>query len=242
MDLRFFLDCNRPGYRFVNNIMGLRTGIVWIILSLSFSCTFTQKVKTGMQAYQVRQYYVAADLFAKEFESASDKTEKARLAFLAGESNRFLQNYVAAADWFQEAFQEGYGEKALEGYAHALKYQERYPEAMKAYEDLLKLNPGNPAYRSFVTLNRQAMEWSAMPNKAITIEKAPFNSTAADYGAHPIDENFVLFTSDRSLKQNQETYLWTGRTFSDLFISSKKHRRYPSMMARSTRRKMKAMR
>jgi outer membrane protein OmpA-like peptidoglycan-associated protein len=202
-------------------MMRLHTVIGLIILSLVCACTFTQKVRTGMQAYQVRQYYVAADLFAKEYESASDKNEKARLAFLAGESNRYLQNYGEAAHWFQQAYQDGYGEKALEGYAHALKHQERYSEAMKAYEDLLTLNPGNPSYRSYITLNRQAMEWSANPNKYVAIQKAPFNSSAADYGALPLDKNYVLFTSDRASKQNQDTYLWTGRAYSDLFISSK---------------------
>lgn len=187
---------------------------------LAASCTFTQKVRTGMQAYEVKQYSVAAGLFEKEYEASQIPAEKARLAFLAGESHRFLNDHGSAGNWYMSAYKDGYGEKALESYANSLKHQERYQEALKAYEDLLKLSPGNASYRSQVTLTKQALEWSRTPNKAYRIEPVAFNSTASDYSPQPIGPGQILFTSDRGSRQSTETYLWTGRSFSDLFVTN----------------------
>ncbi len=194
--------------------------IGWIPLLWVAACTFTQKVQTGLQAYEVKQYSVATQLFEKEFEASRNPIEKARLAFLAGESYTFLNNHVSAGQWYMKAGKEGYGEDALEHYANALKYQERYEEALKVYEDLLKSNPGNAAYRSNVTLCRQSMEWIRNANLAYTIAPVSFNSSGNDYSPQPIGPGQVMFTSDRESKQSSETYLWTGRAYSDIYITN----------------------
>lgn len=190
------------------------------MLLLATGCTFTQKVRTGQQAYEVKQYSVAAALFETEYEASQNKSEKARLAFLAGESYRFLNDHGSAGNWYLTAYKEGYGETALEAYANSLKHQERYHEAIQAYEELLRLNPGSAAYRSGLTITRQAFEWSQDPVPGFRIEKALFNSPASDYSPQVIGPGQILFTSDRSSRENSETYLWTGRAFSDLFVTN----------------------
>ncbi|MDQ3018001.1 MAG: hypothetical protein M3R25_14915, partial [Bacteroidota bacterium] len=115
---------------------------------LVISCTFTQKVKSGMQAYEVKQYSVAAQLFEKEYTGATSDADKAKLAFLAGESYRYLNDMGSAGNWYQKAYKDGKDEQALIHYADAMKYQERYEEALGAYEDLQQKNPGSAAYRS----------------------------------------------------------------------------------------------
>ena len=63
------------------------------------ACTFTKKVQTGMQAYEVKQFSVATQLFEKEYEESRSKEEKAQIAFLAGESYTNLNDPVSAAGW-----------------------------------------------------------------------------------------------------------------------------------------------
>ena len=191
-----------------------------IVAILTSSCSFTQKVKTGQQAFEVKQYSVATQLFEKEYNATETKSDKARLAFFAGESYRHLNDHGSAGNWYLNAYEDGFGEQALEAYANSLKQQERYQEALKAYEDLLKLAPGNAAYRGYVTVTKQAIEWSRKPNNAIKVEAVAFNSTAADYSPQPVGPGQIIFTSDRGSKQSSDTYLWTGRSFSDLFISN----------------------
>lgn len=172
-----------------------------------------------MQAYEVKQFSVATELFTKEYEASRSQQDRATIAFYAGESYREMNNPAAAEGWYFKAHQEGYGPESLLRYADALKQQEKYKEAIQTYEDLLKTSPDNAQYRSNITLCRQAMEWSANKNPAYTITPAPFNSTAADYAPVPIAPGQVVFTSDRNEGETKNTYLWTGRAFSDLFVS-----------------------
>lgn len=204
-------------------ISSMRQSIAFAILltaAVTAGCTFTQKVRTGMQAYEVKQYAVAIEFFELEYAEIQNPTDKARIAFLTGESYRSIGDLGAAGNWYRKAYDDGYGDAALELYANALKQQERYEEALVAYEALYKANPNNTSYRSNIALCRQAMEWSRSPVAGYVIQPASFNSTSADYSPQPIGPGKVLFTSDRSARTGDETYLWTGRSFSDLFVSN----------------------
>ena len=78
---------------------------LWFSLSFIISvaaCTFTQKVRTGMQAYEVKQYSVAAQLFEKEYNEAQSPSEQSKLAFLAGESYRMLNDHGSAGIWYMK--------------------------------------------------------------------------------------------------------------------------------------------
>ncbi len=214
------LFCNSPHQFIVTIPMHHKLWVGLITILWMSACTFTQKVRTGTQAYEVKQYSVAAQLFEEEYESSQMGSEKAKLAFLAGESFRFLNDHGAAGNWYLKAHKDGFGDQALESYANSMKHQERYQEALIAYEDLFKTNPGNAAYRANITLGRQAMEWSKSPNKAYKVEPSNFNSPGADYAPQPIGPGQVMFTSDRGSKQSSDSYLWTGRAYSDLFITN----------------------
>lgn len=192
------------------------------LLSYAFltACSFTQKVQTGQQAFDVKQYSVAIQLFSKEYEASRNPKEKAQLAFLTGESFRYINDYIAAEQWYQKAAKEGYGDEAMIQYADALKHQEKYEAAADVYTDLLKNSPGNAAYRSNLTLCKQSAEWKKNSNKAYIILPVAFNSPGNDYSPQPIGKDQILFTSDRGSRQKPDTYLWTGRAYADLFISN----------------------
>ncbi len=180
-------------------------------------CTFTRKVRTGMQAYEVKQFSVATKLFSQEYESSNSKSDKAIIAFYTGESFANMNDPQSASLWYYKASEDGYGPEALENYADALKKQEKYAEAMHIYEDLLNASPGNAGYRANINLCRQAFEWSNAKNESYQIEEAPFNSAGADYSPVPIGPDELLFTSDWDAGGNGDRYLWTGRAFSNIY-------------------------
>lgn len=215
------LPNNSITYLSVYSTMKKRVFACLILLGMTFlACTFTQKVRTGLQAYEVKQYSVAAKLFEKEYAASTNPKDQAQLAFLAGESYSYLNDRGSAGNWYLKAYKDGFGDQALEKYAEALKHQERYEEALAAYTELLKLNSSNAAYRSNVTLTRQAIDLSRQPVKAIEVSPVNFNTSSSDYSPQPIGHGLVLFTSDRGSKERNDTYLWTGRSFSDLFVSN----------------------
>jgi peptidoglycan-associated lipoprotein len=188
-------------------------------------CAFTQKVKTGQQAYDVKQYAVAAKLFQEEYEAGGNLADKAKLAFLAGESFSKLNDQPNASAWYATAAKDGFGPEAKEKNADALKRQEKYMEAIAVYEELLKTSPGNASYRSGITACKQAMDWSKAKDQHIEITHPDFNTSAAEYSAQPIGNGKVLFTSDRDSKHTTDTYLWTGRSYADLYVWNKATRK-----------------
>ena len=193
--------------------------ILTILILGVVACTFTRKVQTGMQAYEVKQFAVATQLFEKEYTASHSQQDQATIAYYTGQSFMELNDPASAANWYFKAHQDGFGPDAMVQYADALKQQEKYPEAIKAYEDLLKTSPNNATYRSNITICKQAIDWKKNSNPAWEISTAPFNSDASDYAPVPVGPGQVLFTSDRNSKESSDTYLWTGRAFSDLYIS-----------------------
>jgi peptidoglycan-associated lipoprotein len=214
------LICNST--KLLSVIWKMRTKIFYYIfvLVIGAGCTFTRKVQTGMQAYEVKQFSVATKLFEDEYAASRSQEDKAILAFYAGESFTNLNDPASASEWYFKASEDGFGPEALERYADALKQQERYSEAISAYESLLTKSPGNASYRSNVTLCKQAMEWKKNKNTAYDIAPVQFNSPASDYAPVPLANGKVLFTSDRDAEESSDRYLWTGRAFSDLYIGS----------------------
>lgn len=194
--------------------------LIIIVFAVGVGCTFTRKVRTGMQAYEVKQFSVATELFEEEYAASQSKEDRAVLAYYAGESFTNLNDPASASEWYYKANSEGYGPEALERYADALKQQEKYPEAIAAYEALLKSSPGNAGYRSNITLCHQAMEWKKNKITSFEIAPASFNTPSSDYSPLPIAPGKVLFTSDRDSDESSDRYLWTGRSFSDLYVGN----------------------
>ncbi len=213
--------CNRKKPETVIGMMKIFLWTGFAVLLLWQGCSFTQKVKTGLQAYEVKQYAVAVQLFQEEYEASTNPADKAKLAFLAGESYSRLNDQPNAASWYATAAKEGYGPEAKEKNAEALRRQEKYEDAIAIYEDLLKTSPGNAGYRSGITLCRQAMDWLKAKDPNVEITRPDFNTSAEEYSPMPIGNNQLLFTSDRDSKHTSDTYLWTGRSYSDLYVWNK---------------------
>lgn len=194
--------------------------LIMLVVTLG-ACSFTMKVKTGMQAYEVKQYAVAARLFEQEYDALRNRQDQALVAYLTGESYLQLNDPASAAMWYRKAHDHGYGAEALERYASTLRQQERYDEAIGAYEELLAASPGNARIRSMITICRQAKDWKANPVADYSIEPIQLNTSAGEYCAVPLNQHHILFTSDRESKSSSGTYLWTGRAYSDLFLYNK---------------------
>ncbi|MCB0621674.1 MAG: hypothetical protein KDC41_23880, partial [Saprospiraceae bacterium] len=48
------------------------------------SCSFTQKIKDGRTAHELKQYEVATRLLEKEYNKTDSRVEKGKIAFLLG--------------------------------------------------------------------------------------------------------------------------------------------------------------
>ena len=191
----------------------------YLVLLLVAGCEFTYKIKSGEEAFEVKQYSVAAEMLSEEYGQSASMSEKARKAFMLGRSYEMMNNPEEAVHWFGIAAQDQYGAQALERYADNLVRLERYDEAIEAYTELMRLSGDATSFRPQVTACRQAATWKKDANKSdYAVNQASFNSPASDYAPYVMGPDIVLFTSDRDNGSN-ETYQWTGRGYSDIYIA-----------------------
>ena len=170
-------------------------------------------------AYERKQYAVAVDMLNKEYKKADSRVEKGKLAFLLGDSYKKINKNSSAINWYKTAYDNQYGVDALKEYAYALKKNEQYEEAMEAFKEL-GLEIGSPyEYRKEITACKVSIDWKKEEEgTGFEIESAGFNSSSAEYSPTPYENNQLVFTSDRSASDGNNTYNWTGSNFSDLFV------------------------
>ncbi|MCC6726225.1 MAG: OmpA family protein [Saprospiraceae bacterium] len=183
------------------------------------ACTYTQKVNNGTFAHDRKQYAVAVDLLKKEHQKTKTRAEKGKLAYLLADSYQELGKPASAADWYKKAYDDGYGPDALRDYAYALKEQEQYEDAIKAFKEL-GIEIGSPyEYKREITACQSAQAWKAEKSKAYSVTPLSFNSPGADYAPAIFKDGKIVYTSDRQAATGEKKYNWTGNEFSDLFVA-----------------------
>ena len=102
---------------------------------------------------------------------------------------------------------------ALKQYAYGLSNgRNATEEAMRAFKDL-GIEIGSPCeYRQEISACQIALGWKALPPE-YEIEVLSFNSGNSDYSPVVYKDNQLVFTSDRSASEGDDTHNWTGNAF-----------------------------
>lgn len=184
-----------------------------------FSCTYVEKIKDGRSAFERKQYAVALPMLKKEYSKTKSQVEKGKIAFQIAESLKRTNQDELSVDWYLKAYDFSFGVDALKGYAFALKASERYDDALKAFKNL-GIEVGSPyEYRGEVSACKNALLWKNAQNKnEYQVKLLEFNSSQADYAPSLLNNNKIVFTSDRNAAIGEDNYKWTGNKFSDLFL------------------------
>lgn len=191
--------------------------ILALLTLLLAQCTYTEKVRDGQTAIEVKQYAVAVDLLQEEYEKSKSRVEKGKIAYRLGLAYKELNQSEQSIRWFQIAYDNQYGYEALREYAYALKQAERYAEAQRAFKDL-GIEIGSPyEYRREISACEIAQGWKELTPE-YEVELLDFNTSSADYAPMLYRDNQLVITSDRGTSTGEETYNWTGNSFSDLFL------------------------
>ncbi|MEL7119758.1 MAG: OmpA family protein, partial [Bacteroidota bacterium] len=123
-----------------------------------------------------------------------------------------------AIDWFQRAYDNGYGVDALRDLAYAQKQAELYDDAIRSFKEL-GMEIGSPyEYRRDVRASEIAQGWKAVEKQEYSVELLELNTGYDDYSPTLFKDNQLVFSSDRSGSTGEEIYNWTGNAFSDLYV------------------------
>ena len=170
-------------------------------------------------AYERKQYAVAVVFLENEYPDARNEATKGRKAYLLGQSYYKLQEYTQSVEWFEKAIKHDYGAEALGNFANVSRVLENYEAAISAYQ-LLKTSTGrNQEFDREILLCRQAIQ-NKQKKSEYRIEKLFENSSVSDYSPVIYEDDFLVFTSERSESTGKQIYNWTGEKFSDIFINN----------------------
>ncbi|WP_235295892.1 OmpA family protein [Portibacter marinus] len=193
--------------------------IILIVTIIFASCTYTQKIKDGEMAYDRKQFSVAIHMLTDEFDRTEYPELKARKAYLLAESYNEINDIPNAIEWYKQAFDLKYGDKALEKLAYALKKNEQYVEAVRVFQAVQERVGNSPQIAREITECTNASQWLAeKENSPYEVSKLAQNSEYSDYAPQIFEGSQLVFTSDRKSNENEDIYNWTGLWFSDLYI------------------------
>jgi len=169
-------------------------------------------------AFERKQFAVAAKMLPEEYTKEKSRVSKGKIAFKLGESYKRMNQNEQSIEWYKTAYDNSYGIEALKEYAFALKKAGRYKEAKIAFKEL-GIEIGSPyEYRKEISACDIVQGWiKNQERNPFEIKDAGLNSDVADYAPVILQNGQVLFTSDRKINSESDTYNWTGNGFSNLW-------------------------
>ena len=201
------------------NMIKKFSGLILLVFLFS-NCNKTLKVKTGEAAFEVGQYSLAVELLTEEIENVNQAALRSDKAFMIGQAYEKMNEPDNALNWFRESTKGSDSPSKQLYLAYALKNTGKYEEALGAFQNLGKLlNDPNRFRTELVNLNN-AYQWQLDTDKnPFKVKPVPFNSAAADYSPFIAPNGKITFTSDRPKQEITDKYKWTGRDYSDIFIT-----------------------
>ncbi len=196
--------------------------VVFSILCLCLFAACGGVIKTGEQAWQYKRYAKGVVMLRDEFNKEKNQDKKARLAFLMGDSYLNMGQFSNSISWFKKAIDLGYANVALEKYAFALKQNEDYEDAIRAFTILAEETGLASVYRREISICKLALEWKKQASRNKSDRVFPLETinepNSNEFSGQFLPDGKFLFTSDRLGATGAEKYDWSGHFYFDLFI------------------------
>ncbi len=196
-----------------------RLAFVTIMVFLLYTCRTTNAIKDGLTAFELKRYAQAAGFFEKDYQRAKKDEERAYYAYMLGRCNEAVNDTELMLKWYRKSAELDPDIDALASYAYALKSAEQYEEAAKVFSLIVKNFGEDDEFSGQIEVCRQALKWKNQQSQSIVeLSAVSFNTVYSEYAPYLIDEDQLLFSSDRRESEGGLSYPWTGADFSDLFV------------------------
>jgi Outer membrane protein and related peptidoglycan-associated (lipo)proteins len=197
------------------------------LLSLSTNLYAQRKnpAKNADLAFGRKQYTEAVDRYKKAYKrSKRNKDERYRISYQIGECYRLIGLPKRAEPYYKRVLKSELPKSKPEVYlnlADTYKMNQKYKEAIEAYQIYSKLVPDDPRGIIGAETAAQIKEWIENPSKYEVTELKKINEKSSDFGATWINNNYneIIFTSNRDEATGKEKDGITGQKFTDFFTS-----------------------
>lgn len=209
-------------FKFVDFTCNLYFFIILIgsLFGLNGCISTKNQVKTGNEAYDLKQYAHAISLFKNELIKENRKEVKAKIYYTLGNCYEKILDYNMALESYVKAENFDHGVSSTLKKAYMLKQLMKYEEAANTFESISNTSLSNEV-RQQTAVCKSLLGFQKKAATEITIDNLFENSYYSDYGVSVFDDDYLVITSDREESSGGERYKWTGNKFSDLFIVDK---------------------
>ena len=200
--------------------------ILLLAMLAMLSCGSEKAIKKGDQYAAVNEYYEAAKQYKKAYRKipAKDKKKRAVVAWKLGECYRKSNNAVRAVGAYMNAVRYKYPDSlALRHLADAQLEKGDYKDAVKNYEEYLKLNSNDKLAIVGLQAAKQSLDWKKNPNRYIVKKAKELNGQRSDYCPMYIadDTTMIITTSTRKTAKGDDVSGVTGQKPSDMYLTKR---------------------
>lgn len=170
------------------------------------------------------KYSIAIDKYKKAYSKEKNKREKNRIRYQMAECYRFMNNTKRAEIYYKALIKKEYYKdqpELLLNYGNMLKVNEKHEEAIPIFEMYIDLQPDDPRGINGLNSCKMIDDWLNNPtNHQLTMYR-DINSKDDDFAPCYANDNYnaLIFTSNREGSTGKDEDDWTGKSFTDLFIT-----------------------
>ena len=193
-----------------------------ILVILLGSCSARKYMKSADKSFEIGEYYHSIENYRKAYRSQKLGEDKARMAFIIGESYYKLSDFAKAQVWYKNAIKRKSSEPlCMLHYADCLKATMNYEDAITWYQTYLGVKPDDQYAKNGLESCKFAKDWLDHPNRYIVNVVKELNSRDNDFCPVYVGgrDNEVIFTSTRELVTGRRKSNITGTRYADLFTS-----------------------
>lgn len=202
--------------------------IVAFSLAIAFSGCRGAKLSVANEQFERGEYFEAQKTYRKIYNKLTKREERPQrgvVAYQMGLCYEKLGMSARASAAFANAIRYQYPDStAILLMAKSLQEEGKYAQAIKAYEDYLRLDPESPAAQTGLSGCRWALNQKGHPTRYVVKQSKLFNSRRADYAPMFLDRataDVLYFTSTNEKVTGDRKSEITGMKKGDIWMARK---------------------
>lgn len=212
--------------RLTGGVCAIRAAAILLLCCAALLSGCSAKLSVANEQFERGEYFDAQKTYRKVYNKLTKKEQRQQrgaVAYQMGLCYEKLGMSARAASSFSNSLRYGHPDStACLHLGIALQSEGRYKEAIDAYEDYLKVDPGSVIAENGISGCRQAMGAKGLPPSRYVVKNAKlFNSRRADFAPMFIDpssaDQLYFTTTNEKVKGSHRSEI-TGMKKSDIWM------------------------
>lgn len=191
--------------------------IIFLIVS---SCSNSRFSRSAERSFEIGEYYSAIEKYIKAMRGEKDQQKLAEYNYQLAQAYWYIDDYRRAELRLKNLVSKNYPDSSLIlKYAHCLRFNGKYDEAITLYEQFLDSIPNNQEALNGIESCKLTPKWEEEPTRYIVNQEKALNSRDADFSPFFVGglDNNIIFTSTRDGAFGRKKNAITGQRNTDLF-------------------------